>query len=343
MKIGIFGGGPGAFALACHVIQAGHQAGLCEFERFAGNIQKIKDTRMIHSIGMIPGQYALRLVTTDPERLLEWADAIFVVTHAKAHDAVARLCADCRPLPLILCPGYVGGKIRFEQALKSLNPASGMTVAECSVLPFACRKPQGDQVRITGIKRTFLVSRPEPAAAQLMSGLFPTAVFVDHALAAGLNETNFIIHACIGLSNTERVAAGKPWRFYREGLSQAAGDLIGQVDEERLALMRQMNLEPVSLRDWFDAFYGDQGMAGSTVAEQLFTFPPFKDSPGPVSREHRYFTEDIPYGLACMGVLADKFHVPAPLTHQLTALGESFCHTDFKGPARLLDPIGKTG
>lgn len=332
IKIGIFGAGPGAFAMACRVVGAGHLVGICELEQFASNIKGIQQSGAIFSTGMMSGRFPLAMAVTDAKVLLKWADMVLVATHVGAHPAIASLCADyCRDeVPIILCPAYVAGAQRFQKVLLSRNPDARIRVAECSVLPFACRKPQADQVSVHGMKRKLFVSWPgkSPVPA-VIHELFDEVVIVDHPLAAGLNETNFIIHSCICLSNMEKVISGKPWRFYRDGVTSDAGKLIDKVDAERMALLDQMGVEAISLHAWLQAFYQDQGMRGDSVAEQLISFGPFEDSPGPVSMDHRYFDEDIPYGLAAMSGLARNQGMVLAVTDSLLDTAASFLGRDF--------------
>ena len=336
MKLCIIGGGPGAMAMAARARQAGHEVGLLELARFQKNIQLIRDRKALRSSGMIEGRFDLVMATCEPQEALSWADMALVVTHAAAHGEIAPMCADylAPGKPVILCPAYVGGGWRFARRLARLRPASGWPLLECSVLPFACRKPEADLVSVHGIKRSFIVSKlgrgDAAPALDLMAGLFEGARPSLHPLEAGLHETNFIIHPCIALANFSRVEEGRDWTFYRQGISEGIGRLIQAVDAERCAILEKMQLSPVSLVQWFQAFYGDQGMKGETIYQMLSGFSPFAGSKGPLSLGHRYFTEDIPYGLVPMRQIGEALGISLPLTESLINLAGTMCRQDFE-------------
>ncbi len=336
MNVCIFGAGPGAMAMACRVREAGHQAALCELSRFPENIEIMRETQTIHAKGMISGRFDLGLVTIEAEKALAWADMVLVVTHAAAHREIAELCARhlSEPKAIILCPAYVGGGWRFHGRIKELRPSSPWSILECSVLPFACRKTDGDRVSVGGIKRRFFVAPSGEGdsgpALRLIDELFTGAQTRDHAFEAGLHETNFIPHTCIALLNFGLVQGGKPWTFYRQGLSEGIGRMIEAVDAERAALLEKLQLTPVPLTEWFLDFYGDQGLKGDTFYEMLSTFAPFAESPGPLSLDHRYFSEDVAYGLVPMAGLADAAGVNVPLTESLIQLAEVLCRHNYR-------------
>lgn len=191
-----------------------------------------------------------------------------------------------------------------------------------------------------GVKRRFLISCPKTGTAGgPMRALFDGAVPVHHRLEAGMNETNFIIHACIGLLNMGFLSGGKPWTFYREGLTRAIGRLIDTVDAERMTILKQMGLRSRSLHYWLQTFYGDQGLRGESVYEQLSTFAPFASSPGPRSLAHRYFSEDVAFGLVPMRSLAERLQVPVPMTKALIDMAETLCDQDFGASGGAMNDI----
>lgn len=323
-------------AMACRVKQAGHRAGVCELPAFRKNLEGLRDEGSITALGMISGGFPLEFASTDFQECLPWADVVIVVTHAAAHDVVAGYCArylvDSKMV--ILCPGYVGGGWHFNRKIAEAAPGLDLGVVECSVLPFACRK-QGDRsVSIHGIKRRFMVStcggRFSEEALGLLDDLFTGMIRSSHPLEAGLNETNFILHAVIAMLNMGHVQGSEPWTFYRQGLTEAVGRVVESVDAERLSLLKEMELRPIPLSRWLLDFYGDQGMEGETIYDVMSSFPPFAKSPGPRSLSHRYFSEDIPFGLVPMSHLGQKFGVKMPLTNALIDLAGCVCKGKFE-------------
>ena len=343
MNICIFGAGPGAMAMACHARAAGHLVGLCEMPKFQSNIEGIRKTGVICSTGLISGQTHLEMATTDARRALQWSDIVMVVTHAGAHRKIAGLCAEHIEgrKTVILCPAYVGGGWCLRREIQAMNPCSKISIVECSVLPFACRKTDAGTVSIHGIKRRFMVStmgeNESHTATGLIAELFKNVLFSQHEIEAGLHETNFILHACIALLNIGFVHGDTAWQFYRQGLTASIGRLIEAVDAERLSVLKKLQLPQIALARWFLDFYADQGMTGDNVYALLSGFAPFAESPGPRSLTHRYFSEDIAYGLVPMSSLAAGMNIRTPITNSLIDLASTICDEDFRSVGRSLE------
>jgi opine dehydrogenase len=338
-------------AMASRIKLAGYRIGLCELPRFHENITEVLTSQTIHATGMISGRFPLALATTDIQKAVHWADMLIIVTHAAAHSELAEQCAPylTEKHTVVLCPSYVGGAWHFMRTIERLghNPKAG--VVECSVLPYVCKKTAPDTVAVNGVKRRFIVSvaggNLAEAGTNLMKDLFDGVEIHRHPVEAGLNETNFIIHACVALLNIGFVQGAEPWTFYRQGLTDSIGRLIEAVDSERMALLTEMKLPWTSLARWMQDFYEEQGMAGDGIYELLGTFPPFARSPGPLSFTHRYFSEDIGYGLVPMAGLADKCGVPMPLTNALIDLACQITGENYRVTGRDIydfDPTGPT-
>ena len=81
-------------------------------------------------------------------------------------------------------------------------------------------------------------------------------------------------------------------------------------------------------------------MRGDTIAEMLATFPPFQASPVPDSLRHRYFREDVPFGLVPMASLARRVGTPAVVMEAVIALCSIVCGEDLWALGRTLESLG---
>ena len=82
-------------------------------------------------------------------------------------------------------------------------------------------------------------------------------------------------------------------------------------------------------------------MQGDSLYEMMYTFPQFAKSPGPRSLSHRYFSEDIAYGLVPMSSLAGAVGVEMPLTRALIDLAGCLCNEDFRKTGRDLSDFSR--
>lgn len=62
--------------------------------------------------------------------------------------------------------------------------------------------------------------------------------------------------------------------------------------------------------------------------------------PEPDSLTHRYFTEDIPFGLVTWSSLAKQIGLPLPLTDAFIRISGILCDTDFEATGRTARVLG---
>jgi opine dehydrogenase len=95
----------------------------------------------------------------------------------------------------------------------------------------------------------------------------------------------------------------------------------------------------IGLLVWMLRFYGHQGMKGATLHEALSTTPVHGASRGPSSLDHRYFPEDVPYGLVPMAHLADAAGVPVPNIKAMIHISRAVAGQDFWGYGMGFAPV----
>jgi len=61
---------------------------------------------------------------------------------------------------------------------------------------------------------------------------------------------------------------------------------------------------------------------------------------GPVSLDSRYFTEDVPYGLAFYAAMGRIVQVPTPCTDACIALASAACGRDFARENAMIAALG---
>lgn len=339
MNIAVLGAGPGALALSACLALKNYDVRLCEMPEYRTNIEALAVEKAVSVDGYIKGTGRLSMVTMDLRAALEEAPFVFIVTHAAAHAILATRLAPLlkNDQTVILFPGYVAGALSFEKELKKANPALDVNILESSVLPFACRRTGPCSVFVGGWKADFLLSAKN-ANVEIppITALFGAIPIGADRVETGLNETNFIIHACISLLNIGLVESGRDWTFYREGLTPAIGRLIEAADGERLALLKKLGLARTSLTEWFLRFYEDQGARGDTVYDILKNFEYFATSRGPSAFTHRYFSEDVAYGLVPLAELGEAHNVPMPVVNMLIDLACRLSGRDHRAVGRKL-------
>jgi opine dehydrogenase len=114
--------------------------------------------------------------------------------------------------------------------------------------------------------------------------------------------------------------------------------LVKLVDEERLAVARHFGTREVSVDDYFREAHGATGRDLNeifcSVAKSL-TGPA-----GPQEFNHRFITEDVPYGLVFFRSLGQVAAVDMPITASLIGLACALYGRDFTGEGHTVARLG---
>ena len=314
----------------------GHQVVLYDMPAYQERLAALKEDPTLTCRELVDYTGRLSGVTHQVEEALAGAEAVVLCTHAAAHRLLAGLFAGkiAPHQTVLLCPGYVGGGVEFLTTLKAASQGPVPRYFEASSYPLLSRKKGDHLVQLAGCKRGFYVYVPQeldqdPFVRSFLDIFAPVKV-TRHPLEPGLNEINIIVHAVVTLLNASRVDHGQPWRFYRDGLTPSVMEVVEEIDRERTRLEEALGLTPHPLTQMLQEFYGDQGMKGSSLYEQLSTFQPFEQVPGPVSFQNRFITEDVCYGLVPMAHLGEEKGVPMPCLRTILDLASQMLHQDFR-------------
>lgn len=234
---------------------------------------------------------------------------------------VEALAAARTSVPFVLNPGGVGGALHLAASLEAPPP-----LATLSTLTYVARLVEPGVVNVTGVaRRVHAAALPDgDEALRLARELFPQAVPARDVLAADLANVNLVLHppgAILGAAWIE--ATGGDFRFYVEGMTPGVVRVLEALDAERLAVARAYGheLDPLALEmaaigtaDPTGAGRGDTGAAiregGANATIRA-----------PDSLAHRYYAEDVGYGLAPFYALAAAAGITVPVAESLLRLG----------------------
>ena len=345
MRVTVCGAGPAGLGIAACLMSKGHSVLLYDMPDYQDRITPLHENPQIASTGKLAFSGRLEDATTDPDRALEKAEAVFLVTHAAAHKKLAKLFAGRfrEGQVVVMCPGYVGGGLEFTTCLRELNSPVVPPFVEASSLPIISKIDAPGQVSITGWKRNFILYRPQELddhpAVRWFYDLYAPLKTSRHPLEPGLNEINFIVHAVVSLLNASTVQHQQPWTFYRSGLCPAIMRVIETIDQERTTLEAALGMTPHRLTDLLSEFYHDQGMSDGSLYEQLSTFEPFANVPGPQDFNSRFISEDLSYGLVPMAWLGRQAGVEMEYTNLVIRLATAYTGIDYLNTGRVFTSI----
>lgn len=348
--IAVFGAGHSGFGLAGDLALRGFEVRLCEHPDFVAAIEPVRRAGGIDVRGVTgEGHAVLALATTDPGAALEGVELAFVVVPAYAHEAMARLLAPHVRIghTVVLMPGNAGGAFAFRRALLAAG-APAVPVAEASSFVFACKKDGPGGVWIRGVKRGLpvgvLPAEATDAVMALLHPLYPELAAAGDVLETSLANANHVAHPPALLLNVARIEAqGGDYSFFHEGMTPSVARLTEAIDAERMAVVAALGYQPESTLAQLIRFYGDQGFGGATYYEAVHTTPVHGAARAPGSVDHRYFTEDLPFGLVPLTEIGAAVGVAMPVTRGLIAVVGAVMGTDYRATGRTLERLGLSG
>lgn len=321
----VLGAGNGGLAFAGYL--AAHDVSVALYNRSATAIAALRLDPRVALHNRLECSGTLDLVTDDLGDAIDGRGLILVTVPADAHtELLAALAPHLRPgQTVLLNPGGVGG---WLVARHSAGLDDGVALAETSNLLFGCRKTDARSVDVSGVKgRVFLYGLPERQQVAL-TRLFPGFVPSPSPMETALNVHNVSLHCPVTATHLEAILAGRLARFYGDGLDDRALAAIEAEEEERAVLCRAYDVRCISLFELFHEVEAD------TLAELLSQRLGGSPIAAPADLDHRYFVEDIGFGLIPMIDLADLAGVAVPnLRRVLAALLRA--HDWYAGARRL--------
>ncbi len=346
--IAILGAGNGGFAAAAHLATEGHRPQL--YNRSEDTIAAIGERGGIRHSGVLgEGTADVPVITTDLSRALEGADLLMVCLPALALSGVANALADHLDgsRPLVLNPGATGGALAVRRTLRATGCETIPPIAETNTLTYIARKQSEDHVHVSALVDNVRCAALPPTAREEaiepFRELYPTLTPVSSPLHTALSNVNAVLHPPgIVLSAAWIEHTGGDFRFYYDAGTPAVASVMADLDEERLAIADALGLDV----DPFPLMFADIGSTSQAAGESgsfhrmLKESEPNKSIMAPDSVDHRYFDEDIPFGLVPMAELGRWAGVETPVIDSLVTIAGSVNGTDYRETGWTLSDLG---
>src|SRR5262245_5497128 len=262
--VAILGAGHGGCAAAADLTRRGFRVRL--HARNAARLAPLRERGGVEARGVQEGFVPLSVLTTDVAEALDGTDLIMLVVPSVAHAHYTGVLAPLlRPdRPVFLNPGHTGGGLHFVHELRRAGYRDALQTCETVTLTYICRMEGPATVGIYSyVRRLRFAVLPGRVAVPLyerVRPLYPEIVPASSVLETGLANMNAVFHPPGMLMNAgwvESTAGG--FRFYREGITEAVGRVVAEVDAERVAIARALG---VPARSFLDTFFE----AGLTTA-----------------------------------------------------------------------------
>lgn len=340
----VLGAGNGGQAISAYLKLKGKHVAL--YDRFPQVLEPIRKRGGIQLEGVDATGFAqLDLVCEDVAQVVRGAQVIFVVLPAFAHAYVAQQLAGCLEdgQTVVVCPGATGGALEFRAIWNKAGCTAKVRLCETNSLFYAARAHDG-VATISGVKDELsLAALPAGDTQAILDDLadvYPQLIPAANVLETSLNNMNTVVHPLPVLLNAGRIESGEKFRHYFDGITPAVGDVVEQMDQERVAVGRAYGLDILSLRDAYVHYYHCQAERMSDLCHMAQAHASIM---APAVLDSRLVVEDVPMGLVPIAELGRAAGVPTPIMDAVITLCGALVKRDFRKEGRTLESLGIAG
>ncbi len=339
MRVAVLGAGAIGLSYAALLEDRGHDVAL--LSPSGASTRDLATGAPLTASGQVTGSFRPR-IAIDMVDALDGAAAAIVAVPGNGARAVLDVLAPC------LAPGQAV-IISSQSSLSALYlsralAARGLTVpiAAWSTTAAMGRRLSPTAVDVDTIRplidRAILHELPDGAGAAVCAALFGD-VFrdVDGLLAIAFSNLNPPIHLANSLANFTRMEKGEAWDNY-DGITAAVGRMIEALDAERLAAAAAWGQTVRSAREHYELTF-DYVTPGTVAEMAAQVHGRLNGPPGPKTVEHRFLTEDIPFGLAPLIRLGGMRDVALPLHEAGIRVASALMGRDLTAGNDLLDGL----
>lgn len=349
MNVAVLGAGAGGCAVAFDWAMRGHRVTLFDFEAFPETIAQVQLDGGIHAEGALEGFGAIAYAGHNLAEATDAAEIIFVVGPAYSTRPFAEACRPyLRPGQIVLiCPGSCAGSVEFKRRAGLGISDTSIHVAETSTLPYAVRLAGPARIRVFLKLADGLFMAAVPAANNVrvlesMQGIYPAMVPAQNVLHTSLQNGNPVIHPAVTMLNAALIERTRgDFYFYEDGVTSCVGRLILAIDQERIAMGRKLGLKVLA-----EPVLGHmQGyMAKANYDTGYSEAPGFQGIKAQSSLDHRYFNEDVGYGLVFLQSLGEQIGVETPSINAVLQIASVLMGKNYRGEARrTMQSLGLSG
>ncbi len=318
MKFGILGAGNTGKAYSA-LLSALRQEVIL-YDRNPARLTPLQDG--IQASGAVEGRYQVP-ITTNLAQAAD-SDILLVCTTADGHRPLAtHLRGLLRQRQSILVTNCCWGAVEFDLELGAEAAEQDCLIAETSGQLILCNSPTPESVYLKTIKQHVVLAcvRPEDTGRLLsrLTPLFPQFFPASSVLETSLNNANPMAHGPLALFNLTRIDNGEDFLLFGTGATHGVTRTIAAIDQERMAVAQACGVPATTQLELLNSFWPE---SRSSLYEVFHRTPAYGVTKGPQTLQHRYFTEDLPYGLVPCVHLGKKLAVPTPrLEALITVLG----------------------
>lgn len=267
-------------------------------------------------------------IVDDIEQAVSQVDLIFVCIPATEHHDLSKQLEGLGNIPpVVLLPGRVFGAFNF----KTFLPDS--IVVEAQSVPHAARYLGEGRIEVYATKKSIQISSLELEEALLVKSLLPEKisqmlVTERNYMEATLSSIGMVLHCAPMVFNSGLISNKSGLKFYKDLISEDIANYMTQIDQERLDIGRELNLNLGGINQWLQQQYSANQSDGLYSALQSIDC--YAQIEAPNNLNHRYLNEDLVYGLFPLEVLGSKLGLETPYITNLIDSANLLVKKDFR-------------
>lgn len=342
----IIGAGNGGCATAIDLTLKGFDVTLCSAYAPA-HILPLMNKGGLEYSGIL-GEGFLKIRTTiNIEQAVEDAQIILLVTPSPTHEIYAKMLAPLltkKRIPIMLSSSSTGGALHAYKILKDIG-VNEPIVGETDILPYAARLISPTHIKISHkVKWRFFSCFPSQHSSDLydeMKSVYRELELADNVLQTSLSNINAVLHPPGMILNAGWIeSTGGDFLFYSQGITPAIAQVIAEIDAERVEILRNAHLKPMSLVELLYRYGFSSADSNSSVLESIRSSSTISEIRSPNSLNHRYLIEDVGYGLVPMSLIAKIFGVKTKSLDSVINLASILNNIDHWEKGMTLERLG---
>lgn len=343
-KFCVIGAGNGGLAMSGYLAMIGYSVNL--YNRTLEKILPLIENPEITITGEENGIGRLNKATSNIEEAIRDVDVIMVTIPATGHYFMAKEMAPYLKdgQVIVLNPGRTGGALNVYETLIRERKRNNVIVAEAQTLIYAARATSLTSAHIFKTKaEVSLAAIPATKTNYVLDLLYkayPQFIGAKDVLETSINNYGAIFHPGPTVLNSGHIERGCPFEYYTEGITPSIGSVLEQMDSERMAIGRRLQIDTISAKDWLFSTYGADG---DTLYEAIQNNPAYKGLQAPANLYSRYIYEDVPNSLVPMESIARAIGMKTPAISSIINIAQMMTGKDFRKEGRTADRLGLEG
>lgn len=350
MIIAILGAGHGGQAMTADLTLSGHEVRLAAVPRHSSNLQLLQAfggivLEGVTSSGLPVGTARPALMTTDLAAAIKGAEVILVVVPAFGQETYMEeiIKHGEKGQIVVFNPGKFGS-LAFAQKCREHGREGDFLIGETQSLIYAAKTRGLGHVNIKAVKDELpfaaLPSRRTAEALWKLTDIYPQFAPAFNVLQTSIDAPGLIIHPISTLMNMSRIEQMGPYRNSHYDITPGVAHIMDAVDRERMDIAGYICRETYS---FIDTMYVMYKVRGESVYDTMYQISAHNVQMAPENLQHRYITEDIPYGLVTVASIGKMLGVPTPGMEAIVNIACMANGVDYWSTGRTADKLGIDG